>query len=82
MLVLTRKLGEKVVINGNVTLTVVETKGNRVTLAFDAPTHIRILRGELLEQGEPAQAGSKQLDPVRGKKPVEWEQRAPVGASH
>jgi carbon storage regulator len=73
MLVLTRKLGEKVVINGNVTLTIVEMKGNRVTIAFDAPGHVRILRGELLSL-------ANQMD-RKEKQPVEWEERAPCAAA-
>jgi carbon storage regulator len=47
MLVLTRKLGEKVVIGNAITVTVVVVKGNRVRLAFAAPDQVRILRGEL-----------------------------------
>jgi carbon storage regulator CsrA len=47
MLVLSRKPGEKVVIGNGITLTVVEVKGNRVRLAFDAPDQVRILRAEL-----------------------------------
>jgi len=47
MLVLTRKPGEKVVIDGNITVTVVKINGNQVRLAFDAPDDVRILRGEL-----------------------------------
>ena len=48
MLVLSRKPGEKVVIGGGVTVTVVEVRGGRVRLAFDAPDQVRILRAELL----------------------------------
>ena len=47
MLALSRKPGEKVVIGNDITLTVVEVKGNRVRLAFDAPDQVRILRSEL-----------------------------------
>jgi carbon storage regulator CsrA len=47
MLVLTRKAGEKVVLNGNIVVTVVEVQGNRVKLAFSAPDDVLILRGEL-----------------------------------
>ena len=53
MLVLTRKPGERVVINGNVTLTVVETRGNCVRLAFDAPQQVPIFREELCPLAEP-----------------------------
>ena len=48
MLVLTRKPGEKVVIDGGLTVTVVSVLGNQVRLAFDAPDQVRILRAELL----------------------------------
>jgi carbon storage regulator CsrA len=48
MLVLSRKPGEKVVIGNDITLTVVEVRGNRVRLAIDAPDQVRILRGELV----------------------------------
>jgi carbon storage regulator len=47
MVVLNRKPGERVVIGDGITLTVVEVKGNRVRLAFDAPNDVRILRAEL-----------------------------------
>jgi carbon storage regulator len=53
MLALSRKPGEKVVIGNGITLTVVEVRGDRVRLAFDAPDHVRILRAELAcRQGE------------------------------
>ena len=57
MLVLSRKPGEKVVIGNGITLTVVEVRGDRVRLAFDAPDQVRILRAELTcRQAEPLDA--------------------------
>jgi carbon storage regulator len=47
MLVLSRKLGEKVVLGNGITLTVVEVRGKRVRLAFDAPDQVHILRAEI-----------------------------------
>lgn len=47
MLVLTRKTGQSIVISGRITLTVNRVSGNRVTLAFDAPSAIHIRRSEL-----------------------------------
>jgi carbon storage regulator CsrA len=67
MLVLARKLGEKVVIGDNITLTVVEVRGNQVRLAFDAPKHVRIIRGELV-----GNQGQSTLDPDLEGKPAEW----------
>ena len=57
MPVLNRKRGEKVVIGHSITLTVVEVRGNRVRLAFDAPAQVRIRRAELAcRPGEPLDA--------------------------
>jgi carbon storage regulator len=47
MLVLTRKLGEKIVIDGGITVTVLEIAGQRVRVGVQAPDDVRILRGEL-----------------------------------
>jgi carbon storage regulator CsrA len=47
MLVLTRKVGERIIIGENVMIEVRRVAGNRVTLALDAPRKVRILRGEL-----------------------------------
>lgn len=48
MLVLSRKVGEKIVIDGNITLEVVKIQGNRITLGIVAPSAVKILRGELI----------------------------------
>lgn len=50
MLVLSRKVGEKLVINGNITVEVVKIQGNRISLGIVAPSNVKILRGELTEQ--------------------------------
>ncbi len=47
MLVLSRKVGEKLVIDGNITVEVVRIQGNRITLGIVAPADVKILRGEL-----------------------------------
>ena len=49
MLVLSRKVGEKLVIDGNITVEVVKIQGNRITLGIQAPAEVKILRGELKE---------------------------------
>ena len=57
MLVLSRKPGEQVVIGDGITLTVVEVRGGRVRLAFDAPAQVGIRRAELAcRPGEPLDA--------------------------
>jgi carbon storage regulator CsrA len=47
MVVLSRKVGEKVLIDNAISVTVAEVSGNHVRLAFDAPDQVRILRAEL-----------------------------------
>jgi carbon storage regulator len=47
MLVLSRKVGERIHVGDNIVLEIRRIAGNRVTLALDAPREVRILRGEL-----------------------------------
>jgi carbon storage regulator len=47
MLVLTRKLNESIIIDGNITLTVVEVRGNRVKLGIVAPGEVPVMREEI-----------------------------------
>jgi carbon storage regulator len=47
MLVLTRKYQEKICIGGNITITVLRTKGKAVRLGIEAPPTISVVRGEL-----------------------------------
>jgi carbon storage regulator CsrA len=48
MLVLSRKLTERIQIGDNVFITVVGIHGNRVRIGIDAPRDLRVLRSELL----------------------------------
>ncbi len=50
MLVLSRKYGESIVINGTITVTVVEVKGNFVRLGVEAPKEIPIHRSEIMQK--------------------------------
>jgi len=56
MLVLSRKIGEKIVIADNIVVTVLSVHGQRVRLGIDAPMGIDIKRQELLEDREAVQA--------------------------
>jgi carbon storage regulator len=47
MLVLSRKVGERIHVGDDIILEIRRITGNRVTLALDAPRNVRILRGEL-----------------------------------
>jgi carbon storage regulator len=82
MLVLTRKVGEKVIIGGNITLTVVKVDGNQVRLAFDAPPQVRILRNELIGRPRRVVSAEELADPDLEEKPLEWADNVPCGSAH
>jgi carbon storage regulator len=52
MLVLTRKIGEEIIINGEICVSVVRLRGNRVQIGIKAPTGVPIHRRELLSPKE------------------------------
>ena len=49
MLVLTRKLNQSITLGDDITVTVLNVEGDRVSLGVDAPRSVRIFRSELLE---------------------------------
>ena len=50
MLYLTRKVGDSVVINDNIEVTVVEVRGKTVKLGFTFPEDVQVLRRELYDR--------------------------------
>jgi carbon storage regulator len=54
MLVLTRKLMEKLYIGNDVCVTVVRLEGGQVRLGIDAPRDVAVVRAELLDGREPS----------------------------
>lgn len=46
MLVLSRKVGEKIMIGDNITLIVRSIEGRRIKLGIDAPKVVKVVRGE------------------------------------
>lgn len=61
MLVLTRKVGEKIVIGEDIIVTVLAMRGGQVRLGIEAPDAVRVRREEL---GEPVLTGAGDA-PVR-----------------
>jgi carbon storage regulator len=66
MLILTRRVGETVMIGNDVTVTVLGVKGNQVRIGINAPKNVAVHREEIFErikreqQGEPPQGETKQ----------------------
>ena len=50
MLILTRKLGEVLVIGDNVTIAVLGVRGNQVRLGVDAPKDVAVHREEIYQR--------------------------------
>jgi carbon storage regulator len=50
MLVLSRKVGEEIIIDGNIRVTVVSVQGDRVRLGIEAPKTIPVDRLEIHER--------------------------------
>jgi carbon storage regulator len=50
MLVLTRKKGQKLIINDNIEIIIIETRGDAVKIGINAPKNISIYREEIYEE--------------------------------
>ena len=50
MLVLTRKKGQKLIINDNIEITIIETRGESVKVGINAPRDVSIFREEIYEE--------------------------------
>ena len=47
MLVLSRKIGESIIIDGDITVTITAVDGNKVRIGVSAPPNVRIDREEI-----------------------------------
>ena len=77
MLVLTRKIQEKIHIGDNVTITVVRIQGNTVRVGIEAPQDVRVIRGEIglvepmtvdaSNSDHPASSGQSTSEPAKAE---------------
>jgi carbon storage regulator len=71
MLVLSRKKDESIVINNDITIVVVEIRGDKVRLGVEAPKEVPVHRREVFDaiaRGEPVDAsGAAASEPASGQ---------------
>ena len=72
MLVLTRRANQSIVIDGQVTVTVLEIRGDQVRIGIDAPKHVAVHREEVWIELERAnhEAASPSVDALDALKDV------------
>lgn len=63
MLYLTRKVGESILINDDIEVTVVEVRGRSIKLGFDFPPGVSVLRRELYDKIQLENMEATQLTP-------------------
>ncbi len=68
MLVLSRKIGEKIKIGNDIVVNVLQVEGTNVRIGIDAPKKVTILRMEVFEkiQNENIESASKTVDDISG----------------
>ena len=49
MLILTRRIGEQLLIGNDIKVVVLSIKGNQIRIGIDAPDNVKIMREELLD---------------------------------
>ena len=59
MLVLTRKIGDKLLLGDEIVIAVVDIRGNQVKLGISAPRALPVLRGELKDREAEAPNGDR-----------------------
>lgn len=62
MLILTRRIGENLIIGDDVTISVLGVKGNQVRIGIDAPKDVQVHREEIYNRIKLEQEGAASLE--------------------
>ncbi|MGN0623403.1 MAG: carbon storage regulator CsrA [Oscillospiraceae bacterium] len=63
MLILSRKKGEAVLINGDTEITILEISGDKVRIGINAPKEVSVLRSELKKTEEQNKSAAASVSP-------------------
>lgn len=70
MLALTRKVGESIIINNDVEVTILDVKGDQIKVGINAPKTVPIYRKEIFnqikEENESAMIDASHLEDLKG----------------
>lgn len=74
MLVLSRRVGERLMIGDDIVITVIDVRSDGVRIGIDAPREVRVTRSEIYEavtqsNREAAAAGDDAVDRLRALRP-------------
>ena len=64
MLILSRKLNEKVIIGDDITISIIEIRGDQVRLGIDAPKVVKVFRQEVFDAIKAENKAASQSVPV------------------
>ena len=62
MLVISRKIGESLIISDNIKITIISISPDKITVGIDAPKEIKVVREELIETIEANIASNEKVE--------------------
>lgn len=71
MLILTRRIGESILIGDDVKVAIMDVQGMHVRLGIDAPREVEVHREEIYKRIQEERAGTKPTEPLPSHKKVD-----------